>query len=165
MNKNNFISIFSRVPAAVAIVEGSNEYPEIYGTVRFFEAKSGTLVVIEITGLPKMQNGFESPIFAFHIHIGNSCTGNASDPFADAKTHYNPKGVSHPYHSGDLPPLFSASGTAFSATLTDRFTIPEIIGKTVVIHSSPDDFTTQPSGNSGTKIACGRILSTKRRYM
>ena len=86
-------------------------------------------------------------------------TGNEDDPFADAKTHYNPKSCPHPYHAGDLPPLFSANGYAYSAVLTDRFTVDEIIGKTVVIHSSPDDFTTQPSGNAGRKIACGVITA------
>lgn len=41
--------------------------------------------------------------------------------------------------------------------LTNRFNIEEIIGKVVIIHDKPDDFVTQPSGNSGTKIACGEI--------
>lgn len=41
--------------------------------------------------------------------------------------------------------------------LTDRITLKEVIGKAVVIHSMPDDFTSQPSGNSGEKIACGII--------
>ena len=44
-----------------------------------------------------------------------------------------------------------------NAVVTDRFTISDIIGRTVVIHKSPDDFTTQPSGNAGAKIACGEI--------
>ena len=39
----------------------------------------------------------------------------------------------------------------------NRFRIDEIIGKTIIIHSSTDDFTSQPSGNSGSKIACGEI--------
>ena len=43
------------------------------------------------------------------------------------------------------------------AVLTDRFRIPEIIGRTVVIHSGRDDFTSQPAGDSGTRIACGVI--------
>lgn len=42
--------------------------------------------------------------------------------------------------------------------MTDRFTIDETIGKTVIIHAKPDDFVTQPSGNAGEKIACGVIL-------
>ena len=46
---------------------------------------------------------------------------------------------------------------AFLAFITDRFTANEVIGKTVIIHDSPDDFTTQPSGNAGNKIACGII--------
>ena len=71
--------------------------------------------------------------------------------------HYNPHGCDHPYHAGDLPPLFETSGLALSAFLTDRFTVDEVIGRTVIIHDQPDDFTTQPSGNSGTKIACGVI--------
>lgn len=56
-----------------------------------------------------------------------------------------------------MPPLFGNDGKAFSAFLTDRFTVKEIVGKTVIIHSSTDDFTTQPSGNSGEMIACGEI--------
>ena len=43
------------------------------------------------------------------------------------------------------------------SVLLNKFSINEIIGKTVIIHDMPDDFTTQPSGNSGTKIACGVI--------
>ena len=44
------------------------------------------------------------------------------------------------------------------SVLTDRFSVSDILGRTLVIHISPDDFTTQPSGNSGKKIACGQIL-------
>jgi len=61
-------------------------------------------------------------------------------------------------NAGDLPPLFSANGYAFSAVLTNRFTIDEIIGRTIIIHSSVDDFITQPAGNAGTKNACGKII-------
>jgi len=60
-------------------------------------------------------------------------------------------------HEGDLPPLMSYSGKAYMAVITDRFMINDIVGKTLVIHSDRDDFTTQPSGNAGTKIACGEI--------
>ena len=92
-----------------------------------------------------------------HIHEGGSCTGNASDPLADAGMHYNPNKCPHPEHAGDLPSLFTTKGNAFLAVLTDRFSINEIIGKTVIIHSAPDDFGTQPAGNSRSKIACGEI--------
>ena len=63
----------------------------------------------------------------------------------------------HPKHAGDLPPLMGCQGNAYLAVKTDRFIVHDIIGKTVVIHSDPDDFHTQPAGNAGKKIACGVI--------
>ena len=146
-------------PEAVAVVEGSPAYPSINGMVKFYQTAYGVIVVAEIWGLPVKKGNCDSPIFAFHIHGGNACTGNESDPFANAGMHYNPNNCLHPYHAGDLPPLFGANGLAFSATLTDRFTVEEIVGKTVIVHSFLDDFTTQPSGNAGSKIACGEIIA------
>ena len=144
-------------PTAFAKIKGSDAYPEIIGTARFYSLREGVLVSVMIRGLPQNANACQSPIYAVHIHSGNSCSGNQTDPFANALTHYNPKNCAHPYHAGDMPPIFDAGGVGFSEFLTNRFTLDEIIGKTIVIHSSPDDFTTQPSGNSGTKIACGVI--------
>ena len=80
------------------------------------------------------------------------------DPFAGAMTHDNPENCAHPAHAGDLPPLFGNNGRAAAAVLTDRFTVREILGKTVIVHANRDDFTTRPSGDAGTKIACGEIM-------
>ena len=93
-------------------------------------------------------------MFAFHIHEGDSCAGES---FPETGGHYNPAARPHPWHAGDLPPLFSHDGSAFLAVRTGRFSLQEILGKTVVIHRQPDDFTTQPSGAAGEKIACGVI--------
>lgn len=142
---------------AEAIIKGSEKYPKIKGYVRFSRVKKGVLVSVFISGLPLPENKCDRRIFAFHIHSGGSCSGNFSDPFADANGHYNPDNCPHPFHSGDMPPLFSANGKTALAFLSDSFTIDEIIGKTVIIHSGTDDFHTQPSGNSGEKIACGVI--------
>ena len=190
-----------RPPAAWAAIYGSEKYPSVKGTVRFYQMKNGVLVVAEVDGLPKSSSPCQSPVFAFHIHDGVSCqksiieprngnnnsgsqngnnnnssqNGNLqppdspqppdedittpeNDPFPHSGTHYNPNGCPHPYHAGDMPPLFGADGYAFLTFVTSRFTVNEIVGKTVIIHSSPDDFTTQPSGNSGEKIACGLIV-------
>ena len=165
MQKNgiNLKMLFGYVPTAVAMVSGGEKHPGIEGTVRFYQIAQGTLVLAEIVGLPAPAGKCEkSPVFGFHIHDGASCTGNSSDSFADVGMHYNPDGCPHPYHRGDMPPLFGAGGMAFSAFLTDRFSVDEIVGRTVIIHGSPDDFTTRPSGNSGEKIACGRIVKTRR---
>ena len=159
----NFAAYLRRRPDAYAIVNGSEKYPGIAGIVYFYETDYGSLVVSTVKGLPSGDEACKSPIFAFHIHEGDSCSGDADDPFENAGMHYNPRGCPHPYHAGDLPSLLGADGYAFSAFLTDRFTVSEIIGRTVIIHSSPDDFTTQPSGNAGTKLACGEILAARFR--
>lgn len=144
-------------PMAAAQVRGSSAYPNLHGRVTFRQMQKGVLVTAEIYGLP-YKNECDSGIFALHIHNGGSCTGNESDPFADARTHFNPRDCPHPYHAGDLPPLFGNHGYAYMSVLTDRFTLNEIIGRVIIIHENPDDFKTQPSGNSGTKIACGKIV-------
>ncbi len=151
-------NLLRRSPQAWANLRGNQLYPDLFGIVRFYAHSRGTVVVTEVSGLPDTQHVCSSPVFGFHIHGGSDCRGNSDDPFADVGMHYNPLSCPHPYHSGDLPPLFGANGYAFSACLTDRFTVDEIIGKTVIIHDSPDDFRTQPSGNSGNKIACGEII-------
>lgn len=163
--RNKNISTMMRgVPTAVALIRGSDEFPEIKGSLKLYQLSYGVLAVAEIEGLPVATKDCEESIFAFHIHGGTSCTGNQNDPFADAGTHYNPNNCPHPYHAGDLPPLFGTkNGTAFLSFISDRITVDEAIGKTVIIHDMPDDFTTQPSGNSGKKIACGHIMSTRRK--
>lgn len=154
MNTNNIF----RKAHAVAKIKGSPKHPDLNGIAGFSQTKDGVLVSVFVKGLPKADNMCKKPIFAIHIHSGGSCSGNETDYFADALTHYNPDNCSHPYHAGGMPPLFGANGSGFSMFLTDRFLLKQIIGKTVIIHSDPDDFTTQPSGNSGEKIACGVIV-------
>ncbi len=136
----------NKIPTAVAYISGGR----IRGTVKFFQNCSSVLIVAEISGLPETETGF----FAFHIHEGSDCCGNG---FPNTGGHYNPCRREHPKHAGDLPPLLSADGNAYLSVVTDRFNVNEVIGRTVVIHGKPDDFTTQPAGNAGTKIACGII--------
>lgn len=135
-------------PDAKAYVRGGG----VRGEVKFYQKHGAVLVIADISGLPDNN---PSGFFAFHIHEGSSCLGAG---FSETKSHYNPKNAPHPQHSGDLPPLLSTDGKAYLAVLTNRFTVKEITGKTVVIHSRPDDFNSQPAGNAGTKIACGVII-------
>ncbi len=152
----NLNAILKRKPDAVSFIMGNSENKNLHGEARFYQTEQGVIVATEIFGLPENDDLCASPIFALHIHEGVSCSG---DDFSETGMHYNPKNCPHPYHSGDMPPLFSSNGYAISLFLTNRFNVAEIIGKTVVIHSLPDDFTTQPSGNAGAKIACGVIYA------
>ena len=159
INHNNpfhqYLPLFKYQPDAVAIIEGSNEYPAIQGEVRFCQTEHGVLIGANIYGLPHNKT-----FLGFHIHEGTSCNDSTEDPFPLTKGHYNPFMKEHPKHAGDLPPLLvTDDGYAFSIFLTNSFAIEDIIGRTIVIHSMADDFTTQPAGNSGVKIACGQIKS------
>lgn len=134
-------------PAAVACMRRNGE---LCGRITFTPCPRGVLVLARIYGLPKSETDF----FALHIHEGADCGGEG---FSHTAGHYNPKGLPHPQHAGDLPPLLSCDGEAYLAVITNRFSLRDIIGKTVVIHSHPDDFKTQPAGDAGNKIACGVI--------
>lgn len=144
-------------PNSAADISGGENYPGIRGRVIFRQQKNGVLVTADIYGLPTGETGCDSGVFGFHIHEGEDCGSNGQEPFSNTKGHYNPGDCPHPYHAGDLPPLFENDGYAYMSFLTNRFTATEIIGRTVVIHLNPDDFHSQPSGNSGEKIACGVI--------
>ena len=79
------------------------------------------------------------------------------DAFKESEGHYNPNQCPHPAHAGDLPPLLNNKGMAVSVVLTGQFALNDIVGRTIIIHSMADDFRTQPAGDSGKKIACGKI--------
>ncbi|MCM1245524.1 MAG: superoxide dismutase family protein [Roseburia sp.] len=144
-------------PQALAMILGSTEYKNLNGKVCFYDIGSAILVTTSLYGIPSKNGYCQHPVLGLHIHEGAACSGNDEDPFADAKGHYNPHGCEHPEHAGDLPPVFVNEGIAWSAVITTRFTIKEITGRTVIVHAMPDDFHSQPSGDSGKKIACGII--------
>lgn len=154
--QDNYLSyIESHRPNAVAYMNGLSDYPNIYGKVKFYQTSDGVLVLTELTGLPNITSDHD--FFAMHIHDSKTC--NPSD--LDQSVHFNPTNVAHPHHAGDLPVILSNNGNAYQLTLTNLLTVSQIIDNTVIIHKYPDDFRTDPSGNSGEKIACGKIISTK----
>lgn len=148
-------------PDAFAELRGSGDYPNLRGSVTFSQMQAGVLVTAQVYGLPE-GGKCERGVFGFHIHEGGECSPQSGDAFSNAGGHYDNSDCPHPYHAGDLPPLFSNKGYAYMSVFTDRFTVREIIGKTVIVHSKPDDFTTQPSGNAGKRIACGKIMSIRK---
>lgn len=150
-NKNIFpLIILETKPMAMANITGNAQNPKLYGNIYFYNAPSGgTIVNAEVYGLPDNDSGF----YGMHIHE----TGDCTLPFDKTGMHYNPTNSPHPQHAGDMPPLLGNNGYAWTAFYTDRFDIKDIINRCVIIHHSRDDFTTQPSGDSGEKIGCGVI--------
>lgn len=144
-------------PVASASINGSGQYETIRGRVDMYDTYGGTILVVEIYGIPKEIEESSGGFLGFHIHDGSSCTGTDEEPFANADGHYNPGNTAHPRHAGDLPPLLVNQGNAWMSVYTSRFFPEDVIGHTVIIHSRPDDFRTQPSGDAGAMIACGEI--------
>ena len=141
-----------KTPYATAQIYGGTEAPQLSGCVQFYQENGCVLIVAKISGLPKES---ETSFFGFHIHQGDNCSGT---DFSGTGSHYNPSDQTHPKHAGDLPPLLACQGNAYLSVRTDRFSVADIIGRTVIIHSGPDDFHSQPAGNAGKKIACGVIV-------
>ena len=141
-------------PAAVAWVTGNNTDSELSGLVKFYDTPyDGVLIEAEVFGLPNVSTQGSSDFYAMHIHQYGNCSGS----FEKTGSHFNPTNAFHPEHAGDMIPLLGNQGYAWTSFYDKRFAIDDIIGKSVVIHSRRDDFTTQPAGDSGEKIGCGVI--------
>lgn len=142
---------------SIAYIKGGADYPDIMGAVGFKKAADGTWVDVDIKGLPKFAAATEEMPqigpHGFHIHEKPCGDGD----FSAAGSHYDKGGNPHGNHTGDMPALFSSGGRARMLFFTDKFAPSELIGKSVVIHLSPDDYMTQPAGGSGDRIACGTI--------
>lgn len=139
--------IIMSTPNAVAKIKGGEMFPQIYGGVYFYSFNDATALVCVIHNLPKTNTN----IFGFHIHEGERCEYD----FSSAGGHYG-AGM-HPNHKGDLPVVFSNGGDAFAVFCTNRFKVDEVLGRTMIVHIAPDDYTSQPAGNSGERVACGVI--------
>lgn len=161
-NMYRYCSTIPQYTQALAQVTGGPLAPDLVGVVIFTNVIGGTAVYVEVNGLPeyKPAEGNNSPIgpFGFHIHENGDCTvGDSSNPFMAAGGHWNPTNQPHGNHAGDFPVLFSNDGYTRMLFFTNKFTVPQVVGKSVIIHQNPDDYRTQPSGNSGKKLACGVI--------
>jgi superoxide dismutase, Cu-Zn family len=135
----------------------------VAGTVTFREVGGRVLVTADVSGLKPASE------FGFHVHEKGDCS--APDA-ASAGGHFNPGGKPHGHyskderHAGDMPNLRSdAAGVASykfeTALLTVRPGPASVVGRSVVVHASPDDYASQPAGNSGARTACGVIVAAK----
>ena len=129
----------------------------VVGFARLTQDTSGRVHVnIKASGFTAGRHG---------VHIHN--TGLCAPTFAAAGAHHNPLGVVHGSHAGDLPNLIvNAAGqgrlnaTSQAVTLTQGpLSVFDTNGSAIVIHAAEDDLHTDPSGNSGGRIACGVIVA------
>ncbi|HUQ11359.1 MAG TPA: superoxide dismutase family protein [Steroidobacteraceae bacterium] len=148
-------------PAAGASVQlAATQGHDVTGSLTIAPMGEGVHFTGTLQGLP--PNGE----FGFHVHEKGDCS--APDA-SSAGAHLNPAGVDHgnphegAHHAGDMLNAKSdAQGTAQINAHVDGLSIgnggaTDVIGKAVVVHEKADDYKTQPSGNSGARIACGVI--------
>ena len=147
-----------------ATAELRNGRGEVVGGATLTEVSGGVRILLDVRGMPPGAKGV-------HVHEVGRC-----DPpgFVSAGNHFNPgrrqHGLQNPQgpHAGDLPNIqIDGDGNGHLETMTERVTLgrgPTSLfdrdGSALVVHGAPDDFKTDPTGNTGARIACGVIEQT-----
>jgi len=135
------------------------------GTVDFAQTNHGTLILFDLHGLPPGAHGV-------HIHTSGNC--DAKTKFTSAGPHFSPDPKNHSFlvkggpHAGDLSNEFAAAdGSLHASTISNMFalgngkkSIFDRDGASIIVMAKGDDYTTQPAGNTGDRIACGVITRT-----
>ena len=151
--------------AAQAALSGTQGDTTLSGTARFTENNGQVKLTLNID-VPKMAN----KTVAVHIHEHGSC----GDMGKEAHGHWNPTQATHGkwgsdnFHRGDIGNVdLNAEGKGTLELETDLWSISgsdstkNIINKAIIVHGSKDDFTTQPTGNAGSRIGCGVIQTAQ----
>jgi Cu-Zn family superoxide dismutase len=136
------------------------------GTAQLTQVGGVVRIVLDARGLPP-------GLHAVHVHAVGKC-----DPpdFSTAGQHFNPTNKQHGAlnpqgsHAGDLPNLnVGPDGSGRLETATEQITLGtgatsiwDADGSALVIHAAPDDFTTDPTGNAGARIACGVVTKSPK---
>jgi superoxide dismutase, Cu-Zn family len=146
----------SPVTKAIAVLMPAANNP-VRGTVTFVKVDGGIKITADITGLTPGKHGF-------HIHEFGDCS---APDFTSAGPHFMVAGESHgapsepSSHQGDMGNLVAdTNGIAHMEWVDPHISFDgpnSILGRSVVVHEKEDDLKTQPTGNSGARIACGVI--------
>lgn len=144
------------VQRAVANIHGYQDH-KISGVVTFTKVADGIKIVADINGLKPGKHGF-------HVHEHGDCSGTDG---MKAGGHFNPTNSKHggpdsaERHVGDFGNLEADEKGHAHYERIDKLIAFEgtnsILEKSIIIHADPDDLETQPTGNSGGRIACGKI--------
>ncbi len=150
----------SSVSAETANATLMDKQGNMVGHVKLTEIPHGVLIKAELYNMPP-------GVHAFHIHS----TGKCEPPFKSAGGHFNPRGKAHGIlkkkgpHAGDLPNIYVGDdGKLTFEVIADKVTLGkgknslhDDDGSAIVIHAGADDYSSNPAGNAGPRIACGVI--------
>lgn len=161
------IALFASVSLSAEVTQAyADLHPtagnKVEGRVVFQKVDQGVKVVAHISGLTPGLHGF-------HIHEKGDCSApdgsSAGGHFnPDNKPHGSPESATR--HVGDLGNIVAnEKGEAVLERVDSLLQLEgpsSIIGRAVVVHADPDDFTTQPTGNAGKRLSCGVIQNMKK---
>ena len=135
------------------------------GKIRLTETTAGLLIAVKLKGLPAGSHGF-------HAYEVGKCDGD----FTSAGAIYNPLGARHGFlveegpMAGDLPNLIVPANGEIEVELLSPFltlskqadeSLLDADGAALLIREKPDDYRTDPEGETGARIACGVIVANK----
>ena len=159
-------AMLTRHPVAAARATLVDVNGATVGTTQLWQEAAGLVHVdLSVSNLAPGSHGI-------HFHAVGRCEGGVT-AFTTAGSHYNPLNNEHGLqntagpHAGDAPNLqVGGDGRGTLSFTTDRVTLTagpltlfDADGSTIVVHAAADDHVTQPSGNSGGRIACGLVQS------
>jgi superoxide dismutase, Cu-Zn family len=149
---------------ATATLQGAPGDADFSGTVTFTQEAGGLRVVADLAGVDKAGK------HGFHVHENGMCEHD----FTTAGGHFNPAGVEHacpptePAHAGDLGNVEVSNGSGRAEMMTNLLTLDgpnSVVGKAIILHAGEDDCKTQPTGNSGDRLACGVVTMDGMKSM
>lgn len=146
---------------------------DVIGSATFVPSPSGVVITLQSTS-EGSGSGLEPGSHGVHIHETGICDPSGDTPFDSAGGHFNPTGASHgapedpDSHAGDLGNFeVDEVGTFGLQVSTDKVSLEpgaenslaDDDGSAIIVHAGEDDLQTDPSGESGDRIACGVIFA------